>query len=64
MNEFVRFDPFIHANPDVELIQSLRNRNTLLTICLVTAVCIAAYFAYRYYQINDYQASDRIDNDF
>jgi hypothetical protein len=53
MNEFVRFDPFIHANPEIEVIQSLRSWNTLLKICLVIAISVAAYYAYQCYLLND-----------
>ncbi len=46
----MRFDPFIHVNQEANLINSLKGQNVILTFCLITSVCIAGYYAYKYYQ--------------
>lgn len=50
---FVIFDPTEHVDFIPIKIRKLESNNILLGVCLVALICIAGYYAYRYYQLKD-----------
>ena len=53
MEDFTILDPTEHVDFIPSKIRKLENDNIFLRACLVTAICIAGYYAYQYYQSKD-----------
>ena len=51
--DFIGFNPADQVDFSALKISELKSRNTLLTIGLIAAVCVAIYFAYEYYQLKE-----------
>ncbi len=63
MEAFTIFDPTKHADLIPAKIRKLENSNVFIAAFLVTAACIAGYYMYQYYQLNNAFQSDKGKSD-